>query len=92
MASIETFVDHNNETEHVKEINKIQIALMDKWQSDLKDENERYIEWIQQFSESFRTELDKVLDNEENFWEDFTNDEYREKFMKTMEQKLYDRV
>ncbi len=92
MESIETFVEHNNETKHVKEINIIQLALMEKWKSDLVDENERYIEWIQLFSKSFRVELDKILDTEEHFWEDFKNEGYREKFMKIIEERLYDRA
>ncbi len=84
------FIEHNHETEHLKETSSMQVELaMRKFGNDFTEE--RFSEeWIAKYSAAFREILHEELDANDNFWEDFKDKSFREELLKRIEQKLYE--
>lgn len=85
------FVEHNHETEHIGDINKLQIDLAMRKYPDIADNDEKMMKWMsnENYSKKFRIILDEELDADQNFWENYKKAEFREALMKRIEEKLY---
>ncbi len=83
------FIEHNHETEHVREINMMQIEIAMDWKVDISDKNQKFIKWTELYSKKFRQIIDDELDANEFFWEDFKDASFREVLIGRIEEKLY---
>lgn len=89
------FIEHNQETKHTREINAMQVELIKSWNKDVLDpenlpvEEERPSKWIELYSKKFRDIIDRELDKNPNFWEDFKKPKFRKELIARIKEKLY---
>lgn len=92
---MENFIEHNQETKHTREINTMQVELIKSWDKDtsepenLSDEEERFSEWIRLYSRKFREIINRELDANPNFWEDFKDTKFQRGLMNRIRKELY---
>ncbi|MES2985644.1 MAG: hypothetical protein V4686_00780 [Patescibacteria group bacterium] len=88
---MEKFIEHNHETEHLKEIHALQWGLISEWSAGREgDKNKIAAQWIETYSVKFRVVLDRILDEEIYFWDDYQNPLFQEKILQRIKDELYE--